>query len=135
MNKTSASEWLIKAWHHYSSAKLLFDAHHYTDTIAIDLHYSIEILMKSFLAYENKKIIKSHNLVELSELVNDNISFDDDELDLLDIATKYHIESSYPTPHRSLPTREEIAEVLAFTQNLFDKVCEILEINKNEVMQ
>lgn len=26
MNETSAKEWLTKAWHHYSSAKVLFNS-------------------------------------------------------------------------------------------------------------
>ena len=25
MNSTAAKEWLVKAWHNYSSAKILFD--------------------------------------------------------------------------------------------------------------
>jgi len=31
MNKTSAQEWLKKAWHNLSGAKLFYDANHYTD--------------------------------------------------------------------------------------------------------
>jgi hypothetical protein len=54
MNRTAALEWLIKVWHNYSSAKILFDVNHYTDTIAIELHYAIEKSFKTFLAYENK---------------------------------------------------------------------------------
>jgi len=65
MNKTAAREWLTKAWHHFSSAKLLFIADHYTDIIAVELHYSIEIALKSFLAYENLKILRSHELFEI----------------------------------------------------------------------
>ncbi|MEA2011575.1 MAG: HEPN domain-containing protein [Verrucomicrobiota bacterium] len=49
-NKQSAEEWLIKAWHNLSSARLLYDANHYTDIIAVELHDGIEKLLKSFLA-------------------------------------------------------------------------------------
>jgi len=55
MNKTAAEEWLTKAWHHLSSGIVLYNAAHYTDTIAVDLHYAVEIMLKSILAYENKK--------------------------------------------------------------------------------
>jgi HEPN domain-containing protein len=64
MNVTSAKDWLVKSWHHYSSAKILFDAYHFTDCIAVDLHYSIEISLKAILAYRNDKIVKSHDYHE-----------------------------------------------------------------------
>lgn len=31
-NEKSAKEWLKKAWHDLSSAQILYDAGHYTDT-------------------------------------------------------------------------------------------------------
>lgn len=65
MNETAAKEWLSKAWHHLSSARLLFNADHYTDIIGVELHYAIEITFKSFSAYENKKILRTHELFEL----------------------------------------------------------------------
>ena len=40
MNKTAAFEWLEKAWHHFSSGKLLYEARHYTDTIGKNLNLS-----------------------------------------------------------------------------------------------
>ena len=67
MNKTSAKEWLNKAWHHLGSAKILYKAEHYTDVIAVDLHYCIEVSLKSFLAYTNQKIVKTHDLIEISQ--------------------------------------------------------------------
>ena len=46
MNETSAKEWLTKAWHNLGSAQILYKADHYTDVIAVDLHYSVEIMLK-----------------------------------------------------------------------------------------
>ena len=135
MNKTSAKEWLNKAWHHLGSGKILYEANHYTDVIAIDLHYAVEIMLKSFLAYQNKKIIKTHDLIEISELIKDKISFDYQEKKLMVLITTYHIRGSYPTRERRLPPREEILEVLNFTEELFDRVCKILDIDKIEVMR
>ena len=37
MNKKSAKEWLEKAWHNYSAARILFDSNHYTDVVAVEL--------------------------------------------------------------------------------------------------
>ena len=133
MNETAAKEWLTKAWHHYGSAIILYKAEHYTDVIAIDLHYAVEIILKSFLAYENKKIVKTHNLIELHTYINDYISFDYDELDLLRIISSYHIKGSYPTPDRRLPSMEEIKNVIEFTDQLFYQVCKLLEIDPEDV--
>jgi HEPN domain-containing protein len=133
MNVTSAKDWLIKSWHHYSSAKILFDAHHFTDCIAVDLHYSIEISLKAILAYRNDKIVKSHDLLEIHSLIAEQIEFNDDELALLDIVTRYHVKESYPNLTRNLPPRDEIKKVLKFAEQLLDRVCILLNISTHEI--
>lgn len=47
MNKTSATEWLIIAYHDLKSAQILFAANHYTDSIGNDLQQSIEKIPKT----------------------------------------------------------------------------------------
>ena len=133
MNETSAREWLTKSWHHLSSALALYKIEHYTDVIAIDTHYSVEIMLKSFLAYQNKQIYKTHNLIELHSHIVDIIEFYEEEKDLLRLITTYHIKESYPTPHRKLPSREEIKQVLDFATNLFERVCSLLNISIDEI--
>jgi HEPN domain-containing protein len=90
-NKQSAAQWLTKAYHDLSSARILYAADHYTDTIANDLQQAIEKTLKSFLAYENEPIKKTHDLVELSKLVKEHIHFEAGQIDFLDIATTYKI--------------------------------------------
>ena len=133
MNKTAAFEWLQKAWHHFSSGKLLYEARHYTDTIGIDLHYGIEVMLKAFLAYENKKIIRTHNLTKLYPHIKQWISFNEEELELLEKISTYHIEASYPSLDRVMPTYEELKEVIDFGEKLFSKICNILQIDKKEI--
>jgi len=133
MNKQSAIEWLQKAYHNLSAAKLLFEANHYLDVVAVELHYAIEKILKSFLAYENKKIPKTHNLAQISVLIKKFIQFNVDELELLHTISKYHIESSYPMPNKILPEKNEINLVLGFSEELFKRVCKILDIDKKEV--
>lgn len=99
-----------------------------SDITAVELHYSVEKILKAFLAYENKKIPKSH------DLVTNYINLEDD-VALLKQITKYHIEESYPVFDRKLPSREEIKEVLEFSEELSNKVCRILEIDKKDVMR
>lgn len=65
MNETSAKKWLTKAWHHLSTANLLYDLNHYSDIVAVEIHYSAEITLKSILAFENSKIVKIHDLIEI----------------------------------------------------------------------
>jgi len=44
-------------------------------------------------------------------------------------ATNYYKEDRYPNPNYCLPSRDEINEVLDFTEKLFVRVCNILNIN------
>ena len=135
MNKNAALEWLVKSWHNYSAAKVLLDANHYTDTIAVELHYSLEKSLKAILAYENRKIPKTHDLDELYVLVQDNyIILNDTELELIGIATEYHIEESYPSVIKDLPDRSEIKQVLNFTNSFLYRVCGKLKIDINQII-
>lgn len=132
MNIQSAKEWLQKAWHNLSGAKIFFDAHHYTDVTAVEVHYATEKILKSFLAYENKKIPKTHDLYDIYKLIENNINLDD-YIKLLDQISEYHIEESYPAFDRKMPPRDEIKEVLEFSESLFTKVCKTLNINTEEL--
>jgi HEPN domain-containing protein len=132
-NKLLAVQWLIKAYHDLSSARILYAADHYTDTIGIELQQAIEKSLKSFLAYENKAIKKSHDLIEISALVKTYIQFSDSEMDLLDMVTAFYIRDRYPVPDLQLPSRRQIKDVLDFAERLFNDVCLILVIDKQEV--
>ncbi|MBD3843256.1 MAG: HEPN domain-containing protein [Campylobacterales bacterium] len=135
MNKQSAIEWLTISYHDLLSAKILYDANHFTDSIGNDLQQSIEKSLKSIIAFQNLKIPKSHNLLEVYEYVKDKIEISDNEIIFLARATSYLKEDRYPNPNYSLPPRDEIKEVLDFTEQLFDKVCSVLEIDKKELTQ
>ena len=132
MNKQATKEWLSKAWHNLSGARIFYDVNHYTDVTAIELHYAVEKILKSFLANQNKKIPKTHDLVDIYELINIYVNLDDNKL-LLDQITEYHIDESYPAFDRNMPPKEEIKEVLVFAEELFNKVCDILDIDKKEL--
>ncbi len=128
MNEAAAREWLVKAWHHFSSARLLFNANHYTDVIAVELHYSIEIALKSFSAYRNKKILKTHDLFELFDYVETEIILNETESRYLSIATDYHISEAYPVSERILPEKQEIKSILEFTEDLISRISKELNI-------
>jgi len=133
MNRQAAIEWLNKAWHHFSSGKLLYEANHYTDVIGIDLHYAVEVTLKAFLAYENKKIIKTHDLNEIANHIDSWIDFTQDEKELMVTISTYHIRGSYPPKDRKMPSRDELKVVIEFAEKLFSRVCKILDIDEKDV--
>jgi HEPN domain-containing protein len=133
MNKTAATEWLVKGWHHLSTAHILYQCNHYTDIIGVELHYSIEIFFKSILAYDNKQIKKTHELYDLYITVNDLVNLNDDEIALLLIATKYHILEAYPSPHKNLPSKDEIKKVLDLADWLFNHICKVVDIPIDDI--
>jgi len=132
-NKATAREWLEKAYHNLSSARILYDADHYTDTIGFELQQAIEKILKSFLACENKQIKKTHNLIEVYELVTDHIRLDESKIRILGIATNYYTHERYPVGRLELPPRKETKEVLDFAQGLFEKACQILDVDQQEI--
>lgn len=99
----------------------------------MELHYSIEICLKAILAYDNQPIKKTHELYDLYLLVSDQIGLNDDEIALILIATKYHILEAYPTRDRQLPPKEEIKPILEFANQLFERVCTLLNISIHEI--
>lgn len=62
------------------------------------------------------------------------IELDEADIDVLVIATEYHIQESYPQYERPLPPRDEIKEVLDFTEAFFTKVCKVLHVDKEELI-
>ena len=46
---------------------------HYMDTVSYILHQSLEKILKSISAYQNRLIQKTYNLVELYELLEERI--------------------------------------------------------------
>jgi len=132
MNKQAAKEWLRKSWHNLSTAELLYKHNHYTDIIAVEVHYSCEKAMKSLLAYENKKILKVHDLFEIYKEVEKFIDLDD-KITLLDQISEYHIEESYPVFDRALPPMDEMQQGIEFGIELLKQICSILNINPKDL--
>jgi len=133
-NKTYAKEWLTFAKKNLATAKLLFEVNHYEDIIGIELQQTLEKTFKSIMANENKKIPKDHDLVKIYYMIEEYLKIEEDEIVLLKIASDYYKEDRYPNPNYSLPSREEIKEILGFTEKLFNKICEIFDIDKREII-
>ena len=128
-SKTYALEWMQKALYDLEGARLLYVSNHYTDTVGYILHQSLEKVLKSMSAYQNRPIRKTHNLVELYELLEERIDLNEDEVFLLSIATTYQTKQRYPVTQKKLPSREEIKEVLDFADKLFEDVLKKLDLD------
>lgn len=130
-NKTYANEWLEKAYHDLDSANILLVSGHYTDTIGYLYHQALEKMFKSLIAYQNKSIEKTHNLIELHEMLSEYFDFDEEELMLLAITTTYHTKQRYPAINKTLPSREEIQKVKKLSEYIFKHICSILDISQD----
>jgi len=132
-NKPYALEWLRFAYRNLLTAQHLFSVDHFTDIIVIDLQQALEKMLKAVLANENRQISKTHKLDELASLLSDIMVFDESEMDLLEKATDYYREDRYPNPNYSLPTKEETKKMLTFTNDLFSRVCHLLNVSTDEI--
>lgn len=87
------------------------------------------------MALINEKIPRSHNFIELYAKHGGYINLEEDDLDLLSIASEYHIKESYPSFYRKLPELTEINKVLTITERLFDESCIKLNIDKTTIIK
>ncbi len=128
-NSVYAKEWLGFSKRNFETAQLLYDANHYEDIIGVELQQALEKCLKSIFAYKNRKIPREHDLVKIYFLIEEVLLISDDEVMLLRVATNYYKEERYPNPHYTLPSREEIKEVLDFTDKLFKEVLKKLNVD------
>ncbi len=133
-NKTYAKEWMQFAYKNLATAELLYKADHYEDIIGVDLQQFFEKSLKSLFAYNNQKIPKNHDLIELLALLEFSKELEEKEIDLLSLASDYYKDDRYPNPNYELPSRKEIKQVLEFANKFFEQVCQILDINKDEIL-
>jgi len=133
-NKTYAKEWLEFTIKNLNTAQLLYEAKHYEDIIGIELEQTLEKVLKSIMANIGIRIPKDHDLVKIYFMIEDFICLSDDEILFLRKVTNYYKEDRYPNPNYCLPSRSEIKEILYFTEELFDKTCKILDIDKESLI-
>ncbi len=132
-NRPLAREWLQIAWHDLRSAQILYEADHYTDSIACDLQQALEKTIKAVIAFENRRVPRTHDLLTCYLEVEKIFPLNDEELDILTRASGYFSEERYPNPNYTLPSRAEIETVLSFSLDFFDRVLQTLAIEKHEL--
>lgn len=121
-NKSYAAEWVELSKHNLETAVMLFDHHHYTDVIAIDLHQSIEKAFKAVYAYYGIIIPRTHTLGALYEFVSTKIEISEVTIDDLLVISDYYESERYPGPKYFSPSNEEIAKHLRIASNIFTAI-------------
>jgi HEPN domain-containing protein len=130
MNKAYAQEWLLFAKKNLDTAIKLYEVKHYTDIIGVELQQALEKMLKALFAYNDKKIKKTHKLLELIAEIEE-IEFSLEEIRLLETATNYYRVDRYPNPNYFLPSEDEIAQIIKFSKKLFDEICFIINPDQN----
>jgi len=127
MKRTRArvvAEWFEKGKHDIEAAKLLFEAGHYTDTIAMLIQQAIEKYLKGFLIHHGWKLRKIHDLIKLlAEAVKYQADLAEYE-DRCRRISEYYFESRYPGRMPAQYSREEIKESLEVAEALIKRIIE-----------
>ena len=63
-------------------------------------------------------------------MLDESLSLDEYAIVYLRQATNYYKEDRYPNPYYALPPMDEIKAILVFTEELFDNICTIIDIDK-----
>lgn len=121
-NQTYAIEWLMHANRNLETARLLIRENHFTDSIAIEIHQTIEKSFKSIYAYYGVSIPRTHALSILYNFVNEKMSLD--EIDINDIITisDYYETDRYPGPRYVMPSRDEVEHFFLLAEKLYQQI-------------
>ena len=135
--RKATKEWLKAALDDLLVIKQIINIEHLTHMVAFHAQQSIEKILKSLLEENEIEIPKIHKLINLRTLLSDKITIENE--DMLKQLDELYIDSRYPGDLGLLPygkpSLEEAKEFYKFALDIFDKVCDILEIDKNGLLQ
>ncbi len=107
-----------------------------THLSAFHSQQAIEKSLKALLEYNNQEVPKIHKIQTLVDKTNLDFSKYDELIQLLDAL---YIEARYPGEFGLLPSGKpslkEAYEFFNFAKEVFAKVCFLLDIKENEIMQ
>ena len=136
-NRKQAIEWLKAGKDDLDSISYIIDIEHLTNIISFHSQQAIEKSFKSLLEYKKIPIIKTHNLERLYKQVRNYIEIED--YDKLELINELYIDSRYPGDMGLLPygkpTLEDAKRFYEFANEIFNKVCEILGVDKSEFVR
>ncbi len=121
-NKTYALEWMNLAYKNLETARLLIAEKHFPDSIAIEIHQSIEKSFKAIYAFIGQTIPKTHSLMLLFSFVKKHIQLTNIDFDDIIAISDYYETDRYPGPRYSIPTREEVEKHFVVAETIYDKL-------------
>ena len=121
-NKTYAREWMNIAYKNLETARLLIHEKHFTDSIAIEIHQSVEKSFKAIYAFFGVSIPKTHSLMLLFDFVEKHIQLSGVDIDDIIVISDYYETERYPGPRYVIPTREEVEKHFVVAETIYNKV-------------
>ena len=136
MSLNIPKEWLKASIDDLKVISKIIDIEDLSHIIAFHAQQSIEKSFKSLMEYKHIKVPKQHDLLKLKSLIDQILEVDND--DLLDTLNGLYIDSRYPGDMGLMPygkpTLEDAQEFYDFAEEVFSKVCNILEIDKDDII-
>ena len=124
-------EWLKAAKDDLILLAEIQDNEDITNLIAFHAHQAVEKSLKALLEFKAQEVPKIHKLQTLIDRTGLNREDDEELIQLLD---SLYIESRYPGDMGLLPygkpTLEDAREFHSFARDLFEQICDLLEIDK-----
>ena len=127
-------EWLKAANDDLILLKDISNNKHITNLIAFHSQQAVEKTLKAYIEFQDKKVPKIHKIQSLVDMVDIDLEVYDELIQLLD---QLYIDSRYPGDMGLLPygkpTLEDANVFYDFAQEIFNKICNILDIDIKEV--
>jgi len=137
MSLIFAKEWMKAAYDDICVLHEIIRNPYLTNVVAFHAEQAIEKSLKALLLFMGKDVPKIHSLNKLLKICEDKLVCE--QIDTGNKLDKLYIDSRYPADLGLLPygkpTLEDAKEFYEFAQSIFDAVCAILGIDKNELQR
>ena len=135
MSSFMSREWIKAAYDDIILLEEIKNNKHLTSIIAFHSQQAIEKSLKALLIEQEVNIPKIHSLNKLFNECKNQIDLTNNQI--INKLDKLYIDSRYPGDMGLLPygkpTLEDAKEFHNFTQEIFNKVCNILNIKKDSL--
>jgi len=135
MNKKLALEWLKASYSDILVLEKIVSDDFITHMTSFHSQQSVEKSLKALLEYHSENVPKKHDVLMLKDKVEEYLQIDNE--DILEDLNALYIESRYPGDMGLLPsgkpTHDEAEEFYKFARQIFDEVCEVVNITINEI--
>lgn len=131
MNDKTAiiKKWIEKGDHDLGTAIITYThLPKYSDTITFHCQQAVEKYLKSYLIHLGLKVPKTHDLVYISEIINQKDKIQKDWFDKISVLADYAIEIRYPDQTIEL-TDEEISEAIGIAKEFRKIITKKLNIS------